>query len=736
MHAQRTGPIEDVARGDELCAEQAYLRRALLALRGMFEQVRNTAVAAGDPVADKVTNAYLRIDRERRLAALGPRDDSIPLFFGRLDYRQDHPVSASASGSAFDSAAALEPAPASVPASVPAPAVALAEVPAVPVYLGRRLVREEAGDDPLVVDWRADVARPFYRAHRADPMGLRVRRRFGFVDGELTAFEDEAFGPGAATSDDENAATAATSLLEQEIQRPRSGPMRDIVATIQPEQDEIVRAGLELSICVQGAPGTGKTAVGLHRAAYLLYTYRERLARSGVLVVGPNRAFLGYIASVLPALGEFTVEQRSILDLLDTPSAPAAPAASAARGSGAAEPEDVAVLKGDARMATVIRRALHGAIQAPTGPVTIVTREGRWTVAEQEVTSMLTALRSGSYGYGAGRAMLARRIGAAAARRAELAGAHITDAGIEALARSRPVRAAVEAIWPKADGAKLIRRLFTDPEFLAAAAGGVLTEAEQALLVGHRSRGRSIADAYCGDEARHLIERVPGFGHVIVDEAQDLSAMQCRAIGRRCAQGSLTVLGDLAQGTSAWAAGSWQDLLTHLGKPATHVEVLDRSHRVPAEILGYANRLLPSIAPHVPPATSVRHVPGALTVVRAAPDRLVAEVTAQARVVLRNEGSTAVLVADRQLAAIGPALRDAGLPFIELREDTAPGRFALVPASLAKGLEFDHVILAEPAAVVAGEPGRTNGLRRLYVLLTRAVTSLTVVHADDLPAEL
>ncbi|KPM50783.1 ATP-binding protein [Frankia sp. R43] len=726
MYAQRTGPTEDVARGDELCAEQAYLRRALLALRGMFEQVRNTAVAAGDPVADKVTNAYLRIDRERRLAALGPRDDSIPLFFGRLDYRQDHPASAPA----------------------PAPAVALAEVPAAPVYLGRRLVREEAGDDPLVVDWRADVARPFYRAHRADPMGLRVRRRFGFVDGELTAFEDEAFGPGATTSYDETAATAATaatSLLEQEIQRPRSGPMRDIVATIQPEQDEIVRAGLELSICVQGAPGTGKTAVGLHRAAYLLYTYRERLARSGVLVVGPNRAFLGYIASVLPALGEFTVEQRSILDLLDTPSTPSTPAASAAsaaRGSGAAEPEDVAVLKGDARMATVIRRALHGAIQAPTGPVTIVTREGRWTVAEQEVTSMLTALRSGSYGYGPGRAMLARRIGAAAARRAELAGAHITDAGIEALARSRPVRAAVEAIWPKADGAKLIRRLFTDPEFLAAAAEGVLTGAEQALLVGHRSRGGSVADAYCVDEARHLIERVPGFGHVIVDEAQDLSAMQCRAIGRRCEQGSLTVLGDLAQGTSAWAAGSWQDLLAHLGKPATHVEVLDRSHRVPAEILGYANRLLPSIAPHVPPATSVRHVPAALTVVRAAsdrlavPDRLAAEVTAQARVVLRNEGSTAVLVADSQLAAIGPVLRDAGLPFIELREDTAPGRFALVPASLAKGLEFDHVILAEPAAVVAGEPGRTNGLRRLYVLLTRAVTSLTVVHADDLPAEL
>ncbi|WP_018637968.1 HelD family protein [Parafrankia elaeagni] len=691
------------ADAGELSAERAYLRRGLRALRGMHKQARDTDIPGGDPVVDKATIAALRADKARRLATFTAHDDAVPLFFGRLDYRTG------------ESSA----------------------VPAQPVYLGRRHVREDAGDDPLVVDWRAGVARPFYRAHRADPMDVRVRRRFGFVDGELTAFEDEMFQHGDAgsagtggTGGAGEGVTSGESLLEQEIQRPRSGPMRDIVATIQPEQDEIVRAELEVSICVQGAPGTGKTAVGLHRAAYLLYTYRERLRRSGVLVVGPNRAFLGYIAAVLPTLGEFTVEQRSVGDLLDgTP-------------VRAMDPDDVAALKGDERMAVVIHRALHGAIGDVAGPVTVVAREGRWTVGADDVADLLRATRSGAFGYGAGRAMFARRIAAAAARRAELAGTHISDGGIETLARGRAVRDAVEAIWPKADGAKLVRRLLTDPPFLAAAADGVLTRAEQTLLLDAHAASRaraarwSLADAYCVDEARHLVERVPGHGHVIVDEAQDLSPMQCRAIGRRCADGSLTVLGDLAQGTTAWAASSWETTLGHLGKPAAHLEVLERSHRVPAQVLEFANRLLPHIAASVPAATSVRSVAGALTVVRAASGTLAAEVAAQARRVLAHEGSTAVVVPDGRTAVIGAALRDAGLPFAELTGDTAPQRVSLVPASLAKGLEFDHVVLADPAAVIEGEPLRTHGLRRLYVALTRTVTSLVVVAVGDLPAEL
>lgn len=674
-----------MSASDELGEERDHLGRGWRALRAMRQQAENTDIAGGDPVDDKVTIAHLRADKARRLATFEHHDSTAPLFFGRLDYTADAPAA-----------------------------------PGHRVYLGRRHVREEAGDDPLVVDWRADIARPFYRAHPGAPMDVHRRRRFGFAGGELTAYEDELLAAGAA---DEPG--TGGSLLEREIQRPRSGPMRDIVATIQPEQDEIVRADLTVSICVQGAPGTGKTAVGLHRAAYLLYTYRERLRRSGVLVVGPNGAFLRYIGAVLPALGEFSVAQRSVADLVD---------GVAARGT---DQPDAAALKGDARMATVIHRALHAGISAPAEPVRVIVKDGRWTVGAEDVADMLAALRAGSFSYGAGRATLARRIAAAAARQAELSGRYLTDGAVEALARGRSVREAVEAIWPKAEGTKLVRRLLTDAPFLAAAADGVLTDAEQALLLGSsgtRSVRWSIADAYLVDEARQLIERGPGFGHVIVDEAQDLSAMQCRAIGRRCADGSLTVLGDLAQGTTAWAAPSWPAALAHLGKPAAHVEVLGRSHRVPAEILEFANHLLPHIAADLPPASSVRGVPGALTMARVKGDQLVAEVTVWADRAAAREGSTAVLVPDRQVDVLAAASQAAGLPFEVLRDDAEPGRAMLVPVSLAKGLEFDHVVLADPLAVVDGEPDRTGGLRRLYVALTRAVTSLVVV--GELPAEL
>ena len=196
---------------------------------------------------------------------------------------------------------------------------------------------------PVVIDWRAPVSRPFYRASQAEPMGLERRRRFGFAGGELTAFEDEQFGDGGS-----DLGTASRILID-EIERPRSGPMRDIVATIQPDQDDIVRAGVEQTVCVQGAPGTGKTAVGLHRVAYLLYAYAQRLSRGGVLVVGPNEAFLAYIQNVLPALGELDVAQLSVAELLATVPV----RGDRHRGRGP--------VKGDARMAAGARRRALGA---------------------------------------------------------------------------------------------------------------------------------------------------------------------------------------------------------------------------------------------------------------------------------------------------------------------------------------------------------------------------------------
>nr|WP_235947955.1 hypothetical protein [Candidatus Frankia alpina] len=317
----------------ELEAERDYLLRGRRALAGMRAEAECTQGAGGDPFADKVTNEYLRVARLRRIVALAEGDGTAPLFFARLDYAP----------------------PADTPTGLDAvPAPAAAGVEGRRFYLGRRHVREAAGDDPLVVDWRADIARPFYRAHRGDPMGVLRRRRFGHDGAELTAFEDELLTrPAGDATPDGDAVVPSGGLLEREIERPRSGPMRDIVATIQPEQDEIVRAELSVSLCVQRAPGSGKTAVGLHRAAYLLFAHRERLARAGVLVVGPDRAFLGYIAAVLPALGAFTVRHSTLADLVDDITV------------GGADTVEAATLKGDARMATVLRRALHDGLRPP-----------------------------------------------------------------------------------------------------------------------------------------------------------------------------------------------------------------------------------------------------------------------------------------------------------------------------------------------------------------------------------
>ncbi|WP_374215901.1 ATP-binding protein [Frankia sp. AiPs1] len=730
----------------------------------MRAEAEGTQVAGGDPVDDKVTIEFLRIARKRRIAGLADGEGTAPLFFARLDYALDAREARDGSGGSEERGISGAPG-----ASGTCEAAGAAEAAGHRFYLGRRHVRESAGDDPLVVDWRTDVARPFYRAHRGDPMGVLRRRRFGYDGPELTAFEDEpltgpaatpvavatgaSVPPGAAVGSDEavagfvgtvagpvdaaagiapGTAPAAGGLLEREIERPRSGPMRDIVATIQPEQDEIVRADLAVSVCVQGAPGTGKTAVGLHRAAYLLFTHRERLARAGVLVVGPNRAFLGYIAAVLPALGEFTVRHSTLADLLDDVTA------------AGTDTIDAASLKGDVRMATVLRRALHDGLYPPTGPVTVVTRIGRWTVGEEEFAGLFAdaagGLAAGTFRYAIGRERLAGRLANALRVRAEAGGHYLTDGAVRTLARSRAVQGTVEAAWPKADAATLVRRLLTDPHLLARAADGILDADEQRTLLaaappgGARTARWSPADVFCIDEARDLIDGTVGFGHLIVDEAQDLSPMQCRALARRCADGSLTVLGDLAQGTTPWAATSWSAQLTHLGRPDAHLEVLTRGYRVPAEILGFAGRLLPHIAAELAVPTSARTTPGALTLLPTAD--VAATVTAQVARARAATGSFAVIAADADLPALAEALRAADLAVDELGADSTPSRACLVPASLAKGLEFDQVIAVEPATIIAGEPHPRLGLRRLYVVLTRAVSDLTVIHADPLPAAL
>ncbi|GAA3641434.1 HelD family protein [Microlunatus ginsengisoli] len=663
--------------------ERTHLRESRDALRRMREHTAGLTAIGGDHVSTE----HLKQVLFRRMKALED-DPTVPLFFGRLDY--DTALGADAD-----------------------------EI----LYIGRRHVTGEAGGEPLVIDWRAGMSLPFYRASPTDPMRVRLRRRFGFSHGRLTAYEDEDLARGEPAG--------ASEILESEIERPRTGPMRDIVATIQPEQDVIVRADLGRSLCIQGAPGTGKTAVGLHRAAYLLYAYRDQLARSGVLVVGPNDSFLSYIADVLPALGEIDATQATVESLV-----------SKATGASVRGLDTVpaALIKGDPRMAHVIKNAVWGHLSIPSESLVVPRGSYQWRVAAYLVEEMITELRARGVRYEAGRAMLPQRLAHQVLLRMEASGDSPDDRVQNAVARSKPVRTYAEACWPTLDAAKLILRLLTDAEFLAAAADGILEPAEQATILmpkPARSVGTArwtLADVILIDEATDVLSRTHSLGHVIVDEAQDLSPMQLRAVGRRASTGSVTVLGDLAQATTPWATRSWQESLSHLGQPTAAIEELVAGFRVPGAVIDFAARLLPHIAPALTPPHSVRRHRGELDLRTRGAETVIAAVSEA----MQNEGTIGVIVADAAVPSVRKQLERAGIRYDLLGEDAQifDARVDLVPATLAKGLEFDHVVLLEPTEIVAGEPDETTGLRRLYVCLTRAVTSLIVVHGEPLPAAL
>ncbi|WP_255303990.1 HelD family protein [Streptomyces sp. F-7] len=673
--------------GDLLARERSHLTASRAALRAMREDVE--ALDIRDVTANWVNAEVLQHQIEERIKALADLSDT-PLFFGRLDYLHA-PGAERAEGAQGER-----------------------------FYIGRRHVHDADGD-PMVIDWRAPVSQPFYRASKKDPMDVGLRRRFGYTGGDLTAYEDEHL------SDPAEAATTS-KLLQQEIERPRVGPMRDIVATIQPEQDEIVRSGLSGSVCVQGGPGTGKTAVGLHRVAYLLYAHRERLARTGTLVVGPNRSFLRYIEQVLPALGELAVAQATVDDLV---------AHVEVRGTDDAT---AATVKGDARMAEVLRRALYSHVTMPTEPVVVVRGSRRWRVAAYELEELVRQLLDRDIRYGAAREALPQRIAHAVLVQMERAGEAPDDRVQDAVARNAAVKAAVKAVWPAVDPAKLVLRLLSDAEFLAEHAEGLLDEQEQKAILwakparSVKSAKWSAADTVLIDEAADLIRRTPSLGHVVLDEAQDLSPMQYRAVGRRCTTGSATVLGDLAQGTTPWATRGWEEALSHLGKPDAVVEELTAGFRVPTDVITYASRLLPHIAPGLTPVASIRENPGFFEVRRSSGP---ADVIAACRELLTREGSVGLIAADPRIPELSDALASAGLPHVAPGEETTEStRLTLVPASLAKGLEYDYVLLDEPQAVVDAEPDERTGLRRLYVTLTRAVSGLIITHSAPLPGQL
>ncbi|MGH9101728.1 MAG: HelD family protein [Acidimicrobiales bacterium] len=615
--------------------------------------------------------------------------------------------------------------------------------------------------EPIIVDWRAPVAEPFYRATGRHPMGLTRRRHLEMEGPRVVGIEDELFalarpgagGPGGTDSD----LPVPSGALLAALERSRSGRMRDIVATVQREQDEVIRAPLPGVLVVQGGPGTGKTAVALHRAAYLLYTHRFPLERQGVLVVGPNQVFLRYISQVLPSLGETGVALSSVDGLVAGASARAGEGASLAR------------LKGDARMMSVIAKAvadrerpLREELVLPFGALTLrlpaaqsarivaAARRGRGRhnsrrqLVETLVTEHLLA----------GQLAAGRQLGRPSPEEA------LDEEALRESLRSHPeVVAACDRMWPRLLAEELLHDLFGAPALLGLACAPFLSAAEARTL--RRARSSSLeaipwtaADLPLLDEARALLGPVRGhpsseaprtYGHIVVDEAQELSAMSLRCLQRRSLSGSMTVVGDIAQATGPHAPTSWDAVTTHLARrrPPTTVQ-LTVNYRTPAAIMDVATRLLEQAAPGLRPPRSIRSGgdPPSVVGVEAPALAVTAAALARAERASLASGTVGVICPEVLLAevraALGPPAGDAARP-----ASTAPGAgarsgplddpVAVVPVSLAKGLELDAVIVVEPRALVAEAEG---GLRALYVALTRSTRRLLIVHAAPLPAAL
>jgi DNA helicase IV len=763
----------------ELAAEQAYVDAAYARLEAMRDAAERVREAYSDVRAGGTHQARLERDiawnvTQRRLADLDIGD--APLMFGRLDM-EDHSR----------------------------------------WYVGRIAVEDDA-HTPLVVDWRAPVSEPFYRATAIEPMDVVRRRHLISRKGrELVGLDDEVFDQEAI--DQAGLPVAGEGALLAALERNRTGRMSDIVATIQAEQDEAIRADLPGPLVVAGGPGTGKTAVALHRAAYLLYTFRRRLGAQGVLLVGPSPVFLRYIEHVLPSLGEQDVQLSTIAGL--RPSVRVR----------SAEPDATAALKGDARMAKVIARAVKDRERPLRDDFTLLLDGLQVRVRARETRRVIEAVarRRGlhnelrphfaqrfldvivaRYKQAAVRAYQRKSDDAPTANVTSMfdrdssldvsvAGALVRgeappdgwEPELRSRLRGRPeVKEALDRMWPVLSGAELVNDLFGFTALVRSAAGDVLTEAEQTAL--HRPRTREVAnvpwtdddvalideaDALLGpvEAARPRLRRVRAgdeeldraarvidelglqgytdaatlarrnnggspngsdasseprnFGHVLVDEAQDLTAMQWRMLARRCPSGSMTLVGDPGQASRPGALTSWSEALTHLPQhtPARFV-TLTINYRTPAEVMDVAARLLAVAAPTVEPSRSVRSTGEQPRFVATTSDGLLGETVAHVRRALERTGTVAVIAPATQHPLIITRLADVGAS--SEASDALDAAVAVLEPSEAKGLEFDHVVVVEPAQLVSADRA---GLRLLYMSITRTTKTLTVVHAEPLP---
>ena len=621
-------------------------------------------------------------------------------------------------------------------------------------HIGRLAVADQHSE-PVVVDWRAPVAEPFYRATGREPMGLARRRHFAVEGSKVLGIEDELFGAGHLgvghddgldrNGDDVHPQIRGYSTLLAALERGRTGTLGDIVATIQAEQDEIIRSSQTGVLVVQGGPGTGKTVVALHRAAYLLYTYRFPLEDQGVLVIGPNRVFLRYIERVLPSLGEAGVEQAVLADLV--------PDVRFVTAVGLPGESDLTRrVKGNERMSELIDKAVGDRERALTSDLVVPFRAGYLRLTVEESKRLVRAAARRFRRHNSGRRQVEGDV-FAALEASWRGGTVVTAAELRReLWGVAEVRAALERMWPVLTPAQLLHDLFGSRALLRLAGARTFADDELDALFRYRADHVddvrwSPADAALLDDAREVLGPVPRpggridendeirtYGHIVVDEVQDLSPMQLRMVARRSLNGSLTVVGDLAQATGPWAPSTWDDITCFLpDRRPSRVVGLSVGYRIPAQIMQLADEVMRGVTPDLRSPRAVRDGDALPEVVSVeSPARLGAAVASATQALVENERglSVAVLVPDAMADDISAALSEAGIVHSRATTSGLDDLVTVVPISVAKGLEIDAVVVVEPAAIVSSE---IQGMRALYVALTRPTQRLTVVHAEPLP---
>ena len=605
-------------------------------------------------------------------------------------------------------------------------------------YIGRIGVWDE-DQTAVVCDWRAPVAEPFFRATGRQPLGLARRRRFVSRGDRLLGLDDEEFSPDGVDVDGLAASPAANPALQAALEEPREGRLGDVTATIQAEQDDVIRAPLPGVVIVQGGPGTGKTVVALHRAAYLIYTHRFPLAGQGVLVIGPSPVFLTYVEQVLPALGEAGVRLATLGDLLD---------GVVVRGDDA---EAVARTKGDARMATVVHRAVRTRQRPLREPLVLDYGLQRLRLPVETSAAIVADARRRSRTHNGG-----RRIVTAGFYEALAAGARRPtepDALAETFGETLEVRQALDWMWPVLTPAHLLHDLFGSRALLRNAAAGVLDDAEvDGLCRPRHGHANDVVwtsdDVPLLDEARTLLGprtprdaagRIRTYGHIVVDEAQDLSPMQLRMVGRRSLNGSLTLVGDIAQATSAWAHASWDSVVDLVSPEAPpKFAELTIGYRVPQPLMEFAAACLPPALSDLVPPRAARPGGDPPRIERVPPgDRgaLGDAVVASVRDELANvgAGNLAVICATAQESEVSAALSAAGVPHGVASRRALGTQVSVCSARTVKGLEVDAAVVVDPHRIAAES---TEGMRLLYVALSRATRRLTVVTDEPLPEAL